>query len=317
MKKIANQTLDFLDEKSPQELGVDYHAPTRDSDYALIIKTASGETLKKYPVNNHTNVVFSHISYEHNKHKLPGEIQKIAESNLAKRLDLYGFKHEYKSEETFGNTYALTRDQEVIKEAAAPAPTEFAYGDKLPIDNLQNLQKSASEFLRQVRDLPLKDRKLVAFNLVKKASVMGVELPTAIQEYSSLTPKTLKGMKVAMATRAVSYPPQVQTLVTTMMSAVKTAEDTIKLAEAIEDIDKELKMQTKKYEDPAKGFFSIEKQADQIFNEKLNNALENNLLNDYFDDSVIEDLKNFGKNAYNNLDTNNRNLIDKVVNNVK
>lgn len=312
MYKIANQTLDFLDEKSPQELGVDYESPVSDKDYALIIKTASGDILKKYPLNNSTNIVFSHVSYEHNKHKLNDNMQKIAESNLAKRLDLYGFEHNYKSEE-LGNVYALTREEEVIKEAEKE-PDEFAFEDKLPINNLKNLQKSASEFIKQARSLPVADRKSIAFKLVKKASELGVDLPTSILEYSSYTPKTLKGLKIAMATRTMSYPPKIKKLADTLLVNIKTAEDCVKVAELVEKIDKELNIKTERHEDPSKGFFSIEKRADQIFNEKLSTALENNALDGYFDKNTIEDLKDFGQNAYNNLDHNSRNLIDKVIN---
>ena len=314
--KLANQRIDFLDEKSPEELDINYESPTNDSDYALIIKTASGDVLKKFPVNNSTNLVFSHVSYEKNKHKLNEEMRKIAESNLAKRLDLYGFEHDYKIEETYGNQYTLTKEEEIIKEAEEE-PTEFAYGDKLPIDNINNLQKSASEFLRQARTLPVRDRKNIAFALVKKASEMGVELPTAILEYSSFTPKTLQGMKIAMATRTRSYPEKVRKLADALLQTVKTAEDCIKVAEMVETIDKELGIKTERHEDPSKGFFSIEKRADQIFNEKLNKALENNLLDDYFTPDVIEDLKDFGQNAYNNLDRHSRDLIDKILNKIK
>lgn len=316
MYKLANQTLDFLDEKNPQELDINYEGPVNDADYALIIKTASGDVLKKYPVNNSTNLVFSHVSYEKNKHKLNDGMRKIAESNLAKRLDLYGFNHEYNIEETYGNQYALTREEETLKEAEEE-PKEFAYEDKLPIDNVKNLQKSASEFLRQARALPVRDRKNIAFALVKKASEMGVELPTAILEYSSYTPKTLQGMKVAMATRTRSYPDKVRKLTDTLLQTVKTAEDCVKVAEMVETIDKELGIKTERHEDPSKGFFSIEKRADQIFNERLNTALDNNLLEDYFAPEVLEDLKDFGQNAYNNLDHNSRSLIDKVINNIK
>lgn len=316
MYKLANQTLDFLDEKNPQELDINYESPVNDSDYALIIKTASGDVLKKYPVNNSTNIVFSHVSYEKNKHKLNDGMRKVAESNLAKRLDLYGFGHDYKIEETYGNQYALTREEEILKEAEEE-PKEFAYEDKLPIDNIKNLQKSASEFLRQARSLPVRDRKNVAFALVKKASEMGVELPTAILEYSSYTPKTLQGMKIAMATRTRSYPDKVRKLTDTLLETAKTAEDYVKVAEMVETIDKELGIKTERHEDPSKGFFSIEKRADQIFNEKLQGALENNLLDGYFAPDVIEDLKDFGQNAYNNLDHNSRGLIDKVLSNVK
>lgn len=316
MYKIANQTLDFLDEKTPQELDINYEPPTQDSDYALIIKTAGGDYLKKYPLNNSTNIIFSKVSYEKNKHKLNDEMQKIAESNLAKRLDLYGFDHDYEIKETYGNQYALTREEENIKEAQE-IPTEFAYGDKLPINTVENLQKSASEFLKQARSLPIRERKNIAFNLVKKASDMGVELPTAILEYSSFTPKSLQGLKIAVATRTRSYPNKVKQLADVLLTSVKTAEDCIKAAEMIETIDKELGIKTERHMDPGKDFFTIEKTADEIFNGKLEKALDDNLLDGYLPDEILDDLKNFQGNTYNQLDKNSREVIDKVLNTIK
>lgn len=315
MFKLANQVLDFLDEKTPQELGLDYVAPEKDYDYGLVIKTASGDILKKYPLNNVENVAFSAASYEHNKYKLTSGMQKIAEASLAKRMDLYNLPHTYKAaEDVKGNYYISNREEEQIKVAEKP-PTEFAFGDKLPMDTIPLLQKSASEFIKGAKSLPVKARKEVAFNLVKKAEAFGVELPTGILQYSSMTPKGLKQMKTAMATRMTSYPSKVKQLVDGLIENTKTASDAIKLSEMVEKIDETLGLKSYNHADTAGAFFSIDEHVkEKEFGTKLASALDENKLDVYFDKEVVSELKDSGYAYFKSLDKNSQNVIEAILN---
>lgn len=314
MIKFANQKLDFLDEKSPSKIGLEYEAPKHDYDYGLILKTASGEYLKKYPLNNYDNCVYSFVSYEHNKHKLTPEMQKIAESNMSKRLNFYKIENSLSFDKSVTtNTYLIKESDEKQFEKKAEVPKEYAYKDKLPIDTVENLQKSANEFLKQAKKLSIKDRKEVAFNLVKKASELKVELPTSVLEYSSTTPKKFQQIKVAMTTRMMSYPIKVKNLVNNLLENIKTSNDAIKVAEMVDKIDSKVGIKKSMHKDVARDFFSIEKTAEQKKQEKLANALDAGMLDEYFDKDIIDALKKEGSEAYEKLNPRSKTIIDYVL----
>jgi|SRR5690606_14045408 len=302
-----NQVIDFLDEKNPKDLSIDYSAPKKDTDYGLIIKTASGDIAKKFPLNNATNCAFSYASYLHNRDNLNESMQKIAEAKLASRLDLYAIEHNLSCDpEIKTNIYVLSpEDRKAEKVADSDIPQEFAcHIDEVgyyPIDNVDFLLKSSQEFIKNASNLSVKDRKETAFNMIKKASDLGIQLPVVIQQYSSFTPNKLKSIKMAMATKMLNYPTNFKNFFNDLVDRTKTAEDFMKVASMVEKADDVLKIKKNRHLDPSIFFFTTEKTAEEKSVDKISEYLDKELLNDYFDKDTVELIESDKRNNYANL----------------
>jgi deoxyribodipyrimidine photolyase len=188
------------------------------------------------------------------------------------------------------NIYTVKAADESLPKQA-DFPQLFAFEEKLPIDTVSNLHKSSREFLKQARALPVKTRKEIALTLVKRAEELKVNIPTGVFEYSSFTPSSFKQMKTAMYSRYQNYPEQVKKVVDSMVEKIKTSDDAIKVASAIEKIDEKLEIKKSKHLDLAVGFFSTEKTAEEKFSNKLQRALEGGLFDEYLNPNTIDLLK--------------------------
>lgn len=311
-----NQVLDFLDEKvaSNLDLGFVYEEPESDRGYALILKTASG-TLKKFPINTIENASFSCVSFEKNASKLTPEMRKIAENYIAKSLTLFNVDHQLKEHEDVNSNVYKVANADLRVSKVANDPRLFAYDNKLPIDTAENLNKSANEFIKQASYLSVKEKKEIAFELVKRASELNISLPQAIYKFAAYTPVSYKQMKTAMASRMKAYPAKVRTYVSTILENVKSADDVVKVASAIEELDKKYHIITPNHPDLSKEFFTTEKTAEEKRNDKIRRTIEAGILGDYIDKEAI-DLLTENPNNYNQLKDIDKMVIDKILKNI-
>lgn len=314
MINYFNQILDQYDEKQVNEKIASLpELPTNDSDYALIL-VKGDEKIRKYPINNAMNVALSFASYEKNASKLNNAMNKIASTNLANTLDLFGIKHrlpQYVDVDT--NIYVIKKEDELQKKHAEEK-THFAIEDKLPIDTVYDLTTSVNTFLQNVHSLPHKVKKEAAFNFVKRASELGLtSLPSAIYEYCAKTPVEVKQMKAAMLSRTMNYPMEGKKLAYQMIESVKTAEDVDSLVDVINGLDKKFNIIKEKHPDLSKTFYTSKKTASAVLEDKLKDALDNKKLNDYLDKEIISSLEN-GDLTFNSLNPRTQKLIETVIN---
>jgi hypothetical protein len=318
--KYACQVIDFIDEKVANNLELDmiYEEPKEDSDYALIMKEPDSDViLKKFPINNLNNCAFSYASFKKNASILSERMKKIAETNIAKRLDIYGLEHDLNADQNWkGNFYQIKKSDERKMDKLASAPQLFAFHDSLPIDTVEQLMKSASIFIKDKYKLTHKEKKEVANNLVKRASELNVEVPTDIFQYASYTPKELHGLKVAMASRFVSYPSKIKGMLEKMLGNIKTAEDTKIVLDTIEKLDKEYRVRPLQHLDPAKELFTIEKTAEELQIEKLKRALDADLFDDLIEKDTIDFLKTSSDNYF-KLQPKEKVIIDTLLKRVR
>lgn len=287
--------------------------PKANSDYALILKKGN-DSVRKYPIDTAENVALSYVSFEKNSEKLTEEMYKIASTNLAKALDFYKLPHGLlKDASITGNSYTIKPKDEYIY--TEPEKTAFAIEaegiKRLPIDTPGDLDSSIKLFKKDIYKLPPEIKKLASKKFVEKAKEFNVVIPPEIKKYASeqLIDKT--EMQTMLASRLRYYPENVKTIAVDMLNHVKTAADALEYIKFTENADSILNLNKINHPDLAAEFFSTDKKAN--YQEDLQNALDNNVLNDYLDVEIIGLLKENPSN-FEHLNSNLKQTIKKIIN---
>lgn len=319
MINYFNQVLDQYDEKQVNEKIASLpESPKNDSLYALILKK-DNNIAKKFPIDTSMNTALSYLSYEKNASKLTPEMRKIAGSNLANALDLFGIEHNIPQYEVTTNVYEIKKsDEQPLNKIASIEKKYFAIesdkGNKLPIDTISDLNDSIKIFFKEAYKLPHSIKKEAAFKFVKRASELNLtSVPSAIYQYCSKTPVEVKQMKASILDRTMNYPLEGKKVAYEALESIKTAEDVETAIEIINGLDKMFNIIPGKFEDLSKAFYTTKKTASAQFDEKLKIALDNNTLNDYLDTDIISSLKT-GELNYDNLNPRTKQVIETILN---
>ncbi len=317
MINYFNLVLDQNDEKMLNPKIASLPEKPKDSQkYGLILKKGSA-LVKKYPLDNAENVALSFISFEKNRSKLTTEMDKIASTNIAKALDFYKMAHNLVQTGTVvGNTYTIKPKDEI--EPYSPIEKKaFAIEiddiKRLPIDTIDDFNDSMKIFKRDIYKLPAAIKKIASRKFMEKAEEFKVDLSEELKKYASHSLVDTSTMRTMMSSRLRYYPENIKKIATDMIELVKTAKDAMSYIDFTETVDKALKLNKLNHPDLSADFFTEKMDKTAEFYDKLQEGLDNNVLNDYLDEEIIGILKE-DPNSFEHFNPNLKQTIKKIIN---
>jgi hypothetical protein len=183
MLKVASLVLDIYDDSNAEiarDFPADMHelkvaesatiADLRDDQFALVMKTASGDLRRRFPIHDEDALKLSMAYFERTKDCLPEDIQKVAEAKFeaAQQGDFSGVGY-------------------VDLEKVQPKVASFAdryWGlsvngrDHYPLHDETLVKTAAERFPFTVDRMAAEHKFAYARNIVKRAEQLGVELPS-------------------------------------------------------------------------------------------------------------------------------------------
>lgn len=186
MIKVSALVLDIYDDSAgaiARELPAEYHqcevasvdeiSELPDRCFGLVLKTASGEIRRRYPLHTEDSLKLSEAYFERTRHLLPEEAAQAAEGKFAAAkagegyndvayVDLQGLEKKASVEEIFPDRYyGLT------------------VGDRsyYPLHDADLVKQAEARFRFTTDGMEPHHRFLYARNIEKRAQALGVELP--------------------------------------------------------------------------------------------------------------------------------------------
>jgi len=176
----------------------------KDKDFALIIMTKKGESLRKFPINSSGSTLSSAICFAKNKDKLPKEACQIASSNIVKAMEFFDLSEKFgndiqetvfkESEDVFcgTNLWKEKEDEKIVKESSHKNyALNYKNGEevinKYPIDTAEQVKEASDRFdvlSYSLKDDPLYKRQM-AWNIKKAADEMKIRVSSEIEKYAS------------------------------------------------------------------------------------------------------------------------------------
>lgn len=170
--------LDFEDRKSCE-----------DQDFALCIKTKTGNYLRKYPIKTDIDTYLSAKYLEMNHTKLPEQAAKIATARVKIACDKFNIpfsnflSHKYETEDDYpeiNNFYneiflkkTANSNQDILHE---PNSSYKALNNKYPINTIDELRKADQYFDKYASQFSPFEKHEYSKNVVNRANTLGYEV---------------------------------------------------------------------------------------------------------------------------------------------
>jgi hypothetical protein len=359
---LHNQVLDFSDDTEKQIFkdvasGVPGHLKTASvvqgpdleklasSEFALLILTKEGSTLRKFPINDSANTWMSCQYFEKTAGKLPPVAQKIAAANLKRACALYGIEATEKVAAAnigniAGNKYNesldFTKRAEPVKfESFVEDGSEHFYAlpGRYAMPNPEFVKKAAQYFVDFEREFAdAQDRHQFAENVLARAE----ELETPLEHKATLKKYAGEGYgdildtQIRMREELLQHKPEMQAALKKLASHRADTEASV-FAKALYAFDKKASLERyygralsdafrstfeTRFTKEASGYTWDSESADLSVNEKeLVKAAEEKYdkIKGYFGASVADQLKKHAVAIFDSLPSDAKEVIAKIA----
>jgi hypothetical protein len=195
MLKLAACTFDVYDDSSraiARRIPAEYHSALKvaehdevlnlpDSAFGLILKTASGTVLRRYPLHDADAVKVSAMYWHETKTLLPPDARAIVQAKLAAAARYHD--GDQSPEALAGMHKVAFIDATKFAHTAAPTWDDKAWGltvggrDLFPLHDASLVKQAAARYAATTADLNPEHKFTYARNIAKRASALGVALP--------------------------------------------------------------------------------------------------------------------------------------------
>ena len=155
-----------------------------DEDFALILRSEDGSKKRKYACIDAGNTMLSVLYFMEQRDRLPEEMRKVAAKNLVDACMRHGIAAPAVLEKQAGDEGGIVYfPEEYLEEDLAAEPVHTT-SNGFPLDTFEEVKQASAAFLEGYKALHPRARRLMALDIEKRASALGIDTSPEISRYA-------------------------------------------------------------------------------------------------------------------------------------